>query len=188
MSFCVGHTLAALSIYNATEKPSSSTTSHEKKYWLCWLVFVASVPDIDYITNFPNYSVRYTHSIFACLVVPLLSIIMLKLLKYQGELLFRRSLQVVLVGLSHLVLDLLVGVKSLPLFWLLTNDVFSLPFGILPSAGKLSFHNYYFYRNLFIEIGVLAPLCYLSYRRKNALFWIATSLCFMILAFQLGRG
>ncbi len=188
MSFCVGHTLVAISIYNLTEKPSSSTTTHEKKYWLCWLVFVASAPDMDYIINFPNYSVRYTHSIFASLLIPSLSIIMLKFLKYQGELFFRRSLQVLLVGLSHLALDLLVGVKPLPLFWLFTNDVFLLPFGILPSAGKLSFYNYYFYRNLFIEMGALAPLCYLSYRRKNALFWIVTSLFFMILAYQLGRA
>lgn len=43
-----------------------------------------------------------------------------------------------------------------PLFWPLDGGV-SIPTGVLPSAGSLAFDNYYLWRNLLIEIGVLGP-------------------------------
>ena len=61
-------------------------------------------------------------------------------------------------GCSHLVLDLLVGVSPLPLLWPFLAQSFKLPFGILPSAGKLQLDNYFLFFNLFIELGVLVPL------------------------------
>ncbi|NEO85783.1 MAG: hypothetical protein F6J87_16255 [Spirulina sp. SIO3F2] len=57
-----------------------------------------------------------------------------------------------------MLLDLLVGVTALPLFWPFDAHRFKLPFGLLPSAGKISLSNPYFYSNLKIELGVLLPL------------------------------
>jgi len=60
--------------------------------------------------------------------------------------------------LAHLILDLLTGVSSLPLLWPFTGELFKLPFGILPSAGRIALTNRYFYRNLIIESGILLPV------------------------------
>ena len=49
-----------------------------------------------------------------------------------------------------------------PLLWPLGGAVFASPAGILPSAGGVRLSNYYFYRNLVIEMGVLAPTLYLA--------------------------
>ncbi len=70
----------------------------------------------------------------------------------------KRAFQVILAALSHLVLDLLVGVTPLPLLFPLSKIPFKLPWGILPSAGKIALNNYYFYRNLLLEMGVLLPI------------------------------
>ncbi len=55
-------------------------------------------------------------------------------------------------------MDLLVGVHPMPLFWPLNSNLIVLPFGVLPSAGKLNIFNHYFWRNLVIESGVLLPI------------------------------
>lgn len=60
-------------------------------------------------------------------------------------------------GISHPLLDLLVGAHPVPLFWPLDGGV-SIPAGVLPSAGSLAFDNFYLWRNLLIEIGVLGPV------------------------------
>ena len=60
--------------------------------------------------------------------------------------------------LAHLILDLLTGVSSLPLLWPFTGELFKLPFGILPSAGRIALTNRYFYRNLIIESDILLPV------------------------------
>ncbi len=65
--------------------------------------------------------------------------------------------QSILAGLSHLLLDLLTGVLPLALLYPYLK-VFRLPFGLLPSAGKIQLTNYLFYRNILIELGIFAPL------------------------------
>jgi inner membrane protein len=50
-----------------------------------------------------------------------------------------------------------VGAHPVPLFWPLAGGV-SIPAGVLPSAGSLAFDNFYLWRNLLIEIGVLGPV------------------------------
>ncbi|ERN42641.1 hypothetical protein KR51_00006480 [Rubidibacter lacunae KORDI 51-2] len=70
-------------------------------------------------------------------------------------------------------------------------------FGILPSAGKPSLFNYYFYFNLVIELGVLLPLiCCLTIGKSKELSarrWaivgilLAVSLFFMHWAYGLSR-
>jgi inner membrane protein len=134
--------------------------------WLGWLVVLASAPDIDYLVpalgSPAHQGNRITHSIAFSLILPLFSVgalYFVKCLKSQRRLL---SICAVLAGLSHLVLDFLVGVTPLPLLWPLGSGAFSSPVGILPSAGRIQLSNYYLYRNVLIEIGVLAPICYVA--------------------------
>lgn len=76
-----------------------------------------------------------------------------------------------MAGLSHLILDLSVGVTPLPLLLPLVKISFKLPFGILPSAGRVDLQNYYFYRNLWLEMGVLLPVfvvtCLLGFNKVS---------------------
>lgn len=130
-----------------------------------WLAFVAQAPDLDYIIpplralrmSMDN-GLRITHSIVGCLVFPLLTILVLSRLNLKPGVRRRHSLQVCLAGLSHIVLDTLVGVGGLPILWPFTSHRFSLPFGVLPSAPAFRLNNFYMYRNVLMEVGVLGPL------------------------------
>lgn len=200
MSFFIGHSLAALGIYAVEKHPPSTRT---KKYWLGWLIIVASAPDIDHGVDFLHLTshyedIRITHSILLSLVLPLGTIFVLTVLGCKGRLLVFRSQQVILAGLSHLVLDLLTGVNKLPLLWPLSSEIFQLPFGLLPSAGLVNPFNYFLYRNLLIEIGVLAPLVCIIYlishkkgntstRKFRISGLLLISICFMVWAFGLKR-
>jgi len=168
MSSFVGHSLAAVTVYVATEFVILPNSDRPKRFWLSksqlvWLgclIVMASIPDLDYVVtswnSANNRGLRVTHSILFSLISPCISILTLLLLKSQQV--WRRSIQAILAGLSHIALDLSVGVTPLPLFFPLVKTPYRLPFGILPSAGRIDLHNYYFYRNLGLEIGVLLPL------------------------------
>ena len=60
----------------------------------------------------------------------------------------------------------------MPLFFPVVNIPLKLTFGILPSAGKIDLTNYYFYRNLKLEMSVLLPIlslvCIWSDRSTNS--------------------
>lgn len=161
MSSFLGHSLVASSIYWFAH-PSQRNSSRKRFFWLLWLIVIASAPDIDYLVaawnSAANQGLRITHSILFSLILPCCTIILLGFSGVRGRQLRSQSLQVILAGLSHLVLDLLVGVTPLPLLWPIALQRFKLPFGILPSAGRLQLSNYYLYRNLCIEMGVLVPL------------------------------
>lgn len=58
---------------------------------------------------------------------------------------------------SHGILDLLVGAHAVPLLWPLPAET-QMPVGILPSAGALKIGNYYLWRNLVIELGLMLPV------------------------------
>ncbi|MGB3755930.1 MAG: hypothetical protein WBA07_06095, partial [Rivularia sp. (in: cyanobacteria)] len=75
---------------------------------------------------------------------------------------------------------------------------FRLPFGLLPSAGRIRLTNYFMYRNIFIELGVLIPLSISlllfvrdSTKSGNRLLIIVAgfvvSVCFTIWAFTFSR-
>lgn len=199
MSSFIGHSLAAISTYSVEKQPLSPY----KIYWLGWLIIIASAPDIDHIIRTlhlrsQHQDIRITHSILLSLVLPIGTILVLTLLGYKGRSLIIRSQQVILAGLSHLVLDLLTGVNKLPLLWPFSNEIFKLPFGILPSAGGVNLFNYFLYRNLLIEIGVLAPLVYLAFlishnksntRQQKAIIGglLLISIGFMVWSFSLRR-
>jgi inner membrane protein len=164
MSSFLGHSLVAYSLFSLDRRERTSTLW--RAMWLGWLVVLASAPDIDYIvTAFgspAHQGSRITHSIAFSLILPLLSVGVLYFVKNLKSQLRLLSICAVLAGLSHLLLDFLVGVTPLPLFWPLDSTAFASPVGVLPSAGRIRLSNYYFYRNLLIEVGVLAPIFYVS--------------------------
>ena len=179
MSSFVGHSLVAWTIgatasYRRTE---ISTRRHYGVGWLSWLIVVALAPDLDYLLPFLHPSshvgLRITHSLLACQLLPLLTLIYLRCREASKPVLWTSGVQLILAGLSHVGLDLLVGVTALPLVWPLSDQVFKLPFGLLPSAGRLSLFNPYLYYNLAIELGVLIPLSGCCYYLKtwNKLTW-----------------
>lgn len=172
MSSVFGHSLAAVTVYLATKsiakpRPIIERLRHylnRPRYfvWILWLIVVASIPDLDYLVEAwhpsNNEGLRITHSILFCLIVPSLTIVVLFFLEVKAKRLKLYSSQVILAGLSHLLLDLFVGVTPIPLLFPVVNLPIKLPFGILPSAGKIDLSNYYFYRNLKLEMGVLLPI------------------------------
>ena len=179
MSSFIGHSLAAVTVYVATEYVILPEGDRQKRFrsstqqliWVGCLIVTASIPDLDYVVNalnsYQNQGLRITHSIAFSLIVPCLAIAVLLLLKSQQV--WRRGIQAILAALSHLILDLSVGVTPLPLLFPFIKTPFKLPFGILPSAGRINLQNYYFYRNLGLEMGVLIPLflitCLLAFNR-----------------------
>lgn len=199
MSSFIGHSLAALSTY-FVEQPASFKS---RKYWLVWLIIIASAPDIDHVIPSLHLTansqlIRITHSILLSLVLPACTIIWLIFCGFKGRILLLRSQQVILAGLSHLVLDLLTGVNRLPLLWPFSTENFKLSFGLLPSAGGINIFNYFLYRNLLIELGVLVPLVFCSYLINNfkinnrqeiikLIGLLLISICFMFWAFSLER-
>ncbi|MEO1354046.1 MAG: metal-dependent hydrolase [Cyanobacteria bacterium J06635_15] len=170
-------------------------------------MIVASIPDIDYLINalrprVNGQTFRMTHSLVGALLLPLVTLLVLWTLAKLRHTPSHRSLraagsQLVLAGLSHLGLDLMTGVSSLPLLFPFNNTLFKLPFGLLPSAGRIQLDNFFLYRNLLIELGVLIPIAvslfigFKSVRTKPTLFAIVASLlvssCFMTWAFSLSR-
>jgi inner membrane protein len=165
MSSFIGHSLAGVTVYLTMTESSFHRQPHifqNELFWAAWLVIIACIPDIDYlipslIFQHAGHRSRTTHSFIGVLLIPVCTIIGLWLLGDRGKSLKFRSLQSILAGLSHLLLDLLTGVLPLPLLYP-SLEVFQLPFGLLPSAGKIQLTNYLFYRNILIELGVLLPL------------------------------
>jgi len=189
MSSFLGHSVTALTVYIATEPINSSVSilsslkcffKRRNYLWLFWLIIIASIPDLDYLVkawqSSNNQGIRITHSIIFSLIMPSFTIAVLIVIGVKGKKLKIYSLQSIFAGLSHLFLDLFVGVTPLPLLLPVIDIPLKLPFGILPSAGKIDFNNYYFYRNLKLEMGILLPLLILvciSRQKLNQLINIA---------------
>jgi membrane-bound metal-dependent hydrolase YbcI (DUF457 family) len=167
MSSFIGHSLIAITVFKYADKGNDRRS---KIIWLSWLVICALFPDVDYVfiklQSTQNNGIRITHSIAFSLLLPVITIIFL-FLKRNKEIKVK-SIQVIAAGISHLVLDMLVGVTPEPLLFPLSDTAVKLPAGILPSAGAISLFNYYFYRNLLIEVGILAPICYLLFKAANS--------------------
>lgn len=164
MSSFLGHGLAAYSLASATRYGRGSAPL--RFAWAVWLVVLASAPDIDYLVPALNsrahQGLRITHSVAFSLALPLCTAVILFLASRDGRKLKSLGVCAALAGLSHLFLDFLVGVTPLPLLWPLSAATFASPAGILPSAGRVQLSNYYFYRNLLIETGILAPTLYVA--------------------------
>jgi inner membrane protein len=189
VSSFIGHALSGLGIYVATLSPKKDAQRDlalralglrgpvlRGLLWPAWLMFAAIAPDLDHF--FRSVCMQYdatgvlriTHSLAGCLLFPTLTLLALSRLKMARETRRLFALQVVLAGLSHVVMDLLVGVSALPLLWPFAGQRFKLPFGVLPSGPAFRLDNVCMYRNLLIEAGVLIPLyagIYLARRVKQ---------------------
>ena len=172
MSSAIGHALAGLTIYSCHKSPG---LKWQRWLWLGWLILLALLPDLDRLIPFLHQSnhheVRISHSLVFALFVPILTIFVLFLLGERGQLLRARSLQAIAAGLSHPLLDLLVGVVGIHLFWPFSWQLIKLPWGILPSRGALYLTNYYLYKNFLIEMGVLLPVFYSIYLAFNTRYF-----------------
>ncbi|MGB3756469.1 MAG: metal-dependent hydrolase, partial [Rivularia sp. (in: cyanobacteria)] len=121
MSSFIGHSLAGLTTYAITQQLQTHRLSESKGFnwiWLIWLLVIASIPDIDYLIpalriREANQTLRITHSLLGAILMPSFTILGLWLLGKRGKIFKLQSLQVVLVGLSHLLLDMLTGVSAL---------------------------------------------------------------------------
>ncbi|MDC0712486.1 metal-dependent hydrolase [Stigmatella sp. ncwal1] len=197
MSSFIGHGLAALTVY-AMARPARPVHWN----WLIWLAVLALAPDVDYLVaslRLPGTPlIRVTHSLAGCLALPALTSAVLFLRGERGARLGWQSLQAACAGLSHVALDVLVGVTPAALLWPFSRATFVFPVGVLPSAGWPRLSNPYFYRNLLIELGVLVPsIASLLLLRHGALgvrarvLWGAglalLSLGFMVWAASLSR-
>jgi membrane-bound metal-dependent hydrolase YbcI (DUF457 family) len=139
--------------------------------WTAWLAFAAVLPDVDYPMLWIwdiHPGIRYTHSIAFGTMVCIATLAVLRALG-AGDLRLK-AVQILAASFSHLVLDSLVGVHPNPWFWPLSAHVFRLPWGVLPSAGKLDFSNGHLYINAFLELCILSPLFWIPwilFRKKG---------------------
>lgn len=158
MSSFVGHALAPMIVLAATEPRCAP----RRWGWPLVLVALALAPDADYVVRaliLPGAPpIRVTHSLLGSLALPAAVVAILAVRGMRGRQLRLRALQAAAAGLSHVALDLLVGVTPAALLWPLSTWTARLPGGVLPSAGRIALANPYLYRNLLIEIGVLLPL------------------------------
>ena len=199
MSSFFGHSLAAYTLASATRCRQGPATL--KSFWAGWLIVLASAPDIDYLIPALNsrshHGLRITHSVAFSLALPLCTAVALYLAGRGRPRPKTLSVCAALAGLSHLVLDFLVGVTPLPLLWPFGAATVTSPAGILPSAGAVRLSNYYFYRNLVIEMGVLAPTLYVArgvYRgevgvqnRARVIVLLGIAGCFIAWSLSLSR-
>ena len=63
-----------------------------------------------------------------------------------------------MASFSHLALDFFVGVHGNPYLYPFSSSLIVSPLGILPSLGRIDIHNYYFWRNMFLELAIFLPL------------------------------
>ncbi len=179
MSSLIGHSIIGLSVSRLSKNKTSSWK------WALWIMFLAIFSDINYIALWilgTQSIFIYSHSIGFVIILPILSILFLK---YRGvQNLVSKSLQLFIAAFSHLLLDLLVGVFPKAYLSPFYSGKLILPFGVLPSAGKLDLQNYYLYRNLLIELGILLPFIGIIYllkkRRETEYFLIKQSLLILI--------
>lgn len=178
MSSFIGHAVTGFVISRFSKKKATWR-------WTAFLVFLAMLVDINYLAVWflgKEYWAVYSHSIGFVLVVSLLIIGFLYFKKIEDW--KSRSLQVFLVLFSHLLLDTLVGVFPKYYLWPFYQQKLNIFSGILPSAGQIHWANYYFYRNLFIEMGILLPffgILYLLYKRKETKYLILKTMVLLVI-------
>lgn len=156
MSSIVGHGLAGVAVYLACNRAKDRRAS----WALPAFVFLAVCPDLDYFAIWWWHAqpvLRLTHTLLFALATSVLMWGLTTPLRIRS-LANTPFPALLLASLSHPLLDLLVGAHGLPLLWPFTDRQMALPFGLLPSAGRLALDNYYLWRNLLIELGILAPL------------------------------
>lgn len=163
--------------------------------WRLAIVFFACLPDIEYLPYWffgIELQPRWTHSTGFVVAVWMLTIAALRACRITTP--KRLEALLLLASFSHLLMDYAVGVHPNPIFAPFSTEVFSSPVGILPSAGALDPTNYYLWRNLIIEAGILGPLLWLGYNGLRGqggplriVIALAVALPFLIWSLSLGR-
>jgi inner membrane protein len=196
MSSVFAHALTATSIGLVGSRYLHRST---KILWLLLLMLIGIAPDFDYLISALNpkahAGLRITHSILGVMLLPMFTIAYLWLRQHNKWLSAQNlkvsraiAIQALLAGASHFLMDLLVGVTPLPPLWPWSNQTWRLPFGILPSAGRLwPLSSHYVYHNLIVEMGVMVPLLYGFYLlsqkslamcwRTIGLLWLCSGIC-----------
>ena len=134
-----------------------------------FFIVLATAPDIDYLINFirgVTMPIRYTHSIGYIFFVTIFSLL---LRSFSTHLQKIAPIFFFSATFSHLILDFLVGVHGNPYLYPFSEVLFTSSLGILPSAGRIDVNNYYFWRNLLIELMIFLPILILLvayYREK----------------------
>lgn len=163
MSSFLGHAGTGMALFLSR----SPLRSPSARLGLPACVLLAIAPDLDYLAYWlfhANAEPRWTHSLLFALAA---SLLVWQALRLTGSV--ARSLPwplLMAAACSHMLLDLLVGVHPVPVLW--PGPQWTSPIGLLPSAGRIDFGNYYFWRNLLIECGVLMPVLalYVGLARK----------------------
>ncbi len=157
MSSFIAHSLVGFAL---GKQKDTTTTIKESIFISLFFIFLACSPDIDYLIVYiqgKGMAIRYTHSIGFIFLVFLLAL-------FFRNFIFRKTLHPIPIYLfflapaSHLLLDFLVGVYANPYFYPFSSSTFVSPIGVLPSAGRINIHNFYFWRNTLIELAIFIPL------------------------------
>lgn len=178
MSSIVGHALISSAIFARKHKIDSGNA-----VFVClFFIGLGISPDVDYLVYWLfGYEIepRITHSILFCFIIGLIAscikhfVLKNAFISVNHELFY-------LASFSHLVLDLLVGVHPMPLFWPIDSHSIKLPFGVMPSAGYIDIKNVYLWRNIIIELAILIPVSMLiSCRLKYMLFQRYKLICYV---------
>ena len=195
MSSLIGHALIGSAIIAGNNKMNSGRAV----FIAIFFVGIAISPDLDYIIFWLfkfQIEPRLTHSIGFCFLVGLFAMC-IKSLVLKNVFSGIPSQLFFIAAFSHLVLDCLVGVHPMPLFWPIDSHLIVLPFGILPSAGRMNLQNLYFWRNLLIELGILIPVAAMmipKYRdilvrrhRLGGVFFLGVFVACVLIGFNLRR-
>lgn len=153
MSSLLGHAAAGFTAYlccTGARRPPS-------RWAAAPFAGLAIAPDLDYVAVWLfDYAAnpRLSHSLLFAVAMAL---IVHRTMPDAGVVRLRLA-GLLVAGGSHVALDFLVGAHPVPVFWPFDAGV-ACPVGVLPSAGALALGNVYLWRNLLIELGVLAPVC-----------------------------
>ena len=156
MSSIVGHALISSAIFSRKQEIKSGSAA----FMCIFFIGLGISQDMDYLVYWVfSYEIepRITHSILFCFVIGLIASCVKKFVLKNTMISIPHGF-FYMTSFSHLILDLLVGVHPMPLFWPVSLDVIKLPFGILPSAGHIDIKNIYIWRNIAIELGILIPV------------------------------
>jgi hypothetical protein len=156
MSSLVGHLSAGAAVYLSR----ADLRAPEARWALPLCMLLAICPDFDYPTTWflgVTAHPRITHSLCFCALAGLLAWAVVRTVRHAENSAIGIG-ALLAAACSHLVLDLLVGVHSLPILWPLPLPEVMSPVGLLPSAGHPDISNCFLWRNLLIECGVLWPL------------------------------
>jgi membrane-bound metal-dependent hydrolase YbcI (DUF457 family) len=178
MSSFLGHSIVGVVVANQQEKRSVK----ELVFVSLFFIFLSCSPDIDYLISYlrgESFSIRYTHSIGYVVVVTVMALVLRRLV-FRNLLGHLPMYLFFLVPFSHLILDFLVGVHPNPYLYPFTDRTIVSPIGVLPSSGSVSLTNYYFWRNMFIELLIFVPLALVLLPKTRAYLLKAKGLFLLV--------